>query len=205
MIIHNTFHRMILLPTNRQLFNLTLYIVQNSEFDVVYQKHTNVNVISRQCFSLIASFYVQLHSSASPCQTAIKNMNTILQIYPLQNTKIHKDVMTVPVIANFTAGIRRNLSHHQHWLLLHCGTMHTSSSTLKHIITKKLLNDIHPTLLNQPSYDCTCTICQLSKPTLSARGNLVNKSNFHPFQRIHVDFSFLQSNQFGGLNAGNKS
>ena len=191
-----------------------LYIVPNAVYRKQYKYTGGNKVISRECFSQIAAYYVQLHASVSPRQNAIANMNIILGYLPQQSVKTlplprtinnlqtNNEEELLPIIANFTRASARNLTHHQHWLLLHSGAMHTSTATLKHIIQKQLLRDIHKSLQERPGYDCTCMICRLSKPTLSARGKLVDKTNLAPFQRIHVDFSFFTVQSIRGFTSG---
>ena len=130
--------------------------------------------------------------------TNLPTMNTITTHDYINND----NEVLLPIIANFTQATARNLSHHQHWLLLHSGVMHSSSSTMKHVIQKQLLNDIHPKLLQRPSYDCPCMVCKLSKPTLIPRGKLVDKTILSPFQRLHVDFSFFSVTSIRGFTSG---
>ena len=185
---------------------------KNENFQQQYITHHHCNIISTTCFSIIASYYVQLHKQESPRKIAMRKMNEVLGYVPNQCIKVHDKISTkfgsdkneelLPVIANFTRATARNMSQHQHWLLLHSGTMHTSASSLKHVIKKQLLHDLHPSLLHRPSYDCTCIICKLSKPTLTARGKLCDKTNLAPFQRLHVDFLFFTVTSIRGFTSG---
>ena len=145
-----------------------MYVIQNKNFQQQYITHHHCNIISTACFSIIVSYYVQMHKQDSPRKIAIRMMNEVVGLVSNQYIKVNDKISTrfgmdkneelLPVIANFTRATARNLSHHQHWLLLHSGTMHSLASTLKHVIKKQLLQDIHSSLLHCPSYDCTyCT------------------------------------------------
>ena len=97
----------------------------------------------------------------------------------------------LPFIASFSRASIRKLTPHQHWILLHLGTMHTSASTLEPLIKSDLLKDLPPSLKEISNFDCTCWVCNLRKATKLPRGKIVDCSTLAPFQRLHVYFSFF--------------
>ena len=124
-------------------------VIKHGDYEKEYRDLKQVNVISQSCFSIIAAYFIQLHPKESPRTNAIIAINKVMGYLPLQSTNLptmntitthdyinNDNEVLLPIIANFTQATARNLSHHQHWLLLHSGVMHSSSSTMKHVIQK---------------------------------------------------------------------
>ena len=177
---------------------------------------TRPQVISRSTFDKIVEYTIQLTSPYSPRESAIQSFNTILgtnlrsseatypsQALKLQNRSMHPSnhEILMPIIANFSRATIRSLTPHQHWILLHLGTMHTSASSLEPLIKNELLSDLPPALKEISSFDCTCWICNMRKANKIPRGKLVDCTPLAPFQRIHVDFSFFTVTSIRGFTS----
>ena len=173
-------------------------------------------MIQNSTLTKIIEFAVQLSSPISPRESTIQRMNNVLgntlrhpeATYPSQSLKLqtislhpNNHEMLVPVIANFSRSTLRQLTPHQHWILLHLGTMHSSAATLEPIIQQDLLADLPPSLRNIAKFDCTCWICNLRKATKLPRGPLVDATKLAPFQRLHVDFSFFTVTSIRGFTS----
>ena len=185
------------------------YVVKDANFANQYTNlptRVGTRVISRSVFNKILEYVIQITSPLSPRDQIIQNFNSMLgntirspeATYPSRALKAHhlslhpnNHEIVLPIIASFSRASIRSLTPHQHWILLHLGTMHTSSSTLDPLIKNDLLTDLPPSLKSIASFDCTCWICNLRKATKVPRGKLVDCSELAPFQRIHVDFSFF--------------
>ena len=199
------------LPTNNDTTtsNQPSFYVVN---DTVYPKQYTIlpkaspRVLSRSVFDKILDFTLQLSSPISPRNQTIQNFNSVLgttirspeatypsQALKLQHLSLHPNNQEIllPIIASFSRASIRSLTPHQHWILLHLGTMHTSSSTLDPLIKNELLSDLPPSLKSVTTFDCTCWVCNLRKATKLPRGKLVDCTPLAPFQRLHVDFSFF--------------
>ena len=102
-------------------------------------------VINRSTLLKIIEFTVQLSSPISDREITIQNLNSVLgtklrsaeATYPSQALKLQTLSMhpsnhevLLPVMANFSRASLRTLTPHQHWIMLHLGSMHTSSSSL---------------------------------------------------------------------------
>ena len=187
--------------------------LQNIQADKMNLKPRFINTT---IMTKIIEFAVQLASPISPRELTIQNMNRILghslrypeATYPLQSLKLQTISMNpnnhelmVPIMANFSRSTLRQLTPHQHWILLHLGSMHSSTSTLKPLIQNDLLADIHPSLKNIANFDCTCWICNLRKATKIPRGKIADTTPLAPFQRIHVDFSFFTAVSIRGFTS----
>ena len=75
---------------------------------------------------------------------------------------------------------------------MHLSLLHASPSTMDIMIQRKLLNDIPSSLQKKHRFDCFCHICALRKAKKLPRGKPLNKSNMRPFERLHMDFEFLE-------------
>ena len=173
-------------------------------------------VISHSVLFKIIEYGIQLSSPISSREKAIYNFNAILgngirsaeatylsQALKLQTLSLHphNQEILLPVVANFSRATVRNLTPHQHWVLLHLGSMHTSATTLQHLIKKDLLTDLPPGLKDITSFDCTCWICNLRKANKIPRGQLVDTTPLAPFQRLHIDFSFFTVTSIRGFTS----
>ena len=148
--------------------------------------------------SLIAAYFVHLHPSSSPRETAIQNMNSVTRNHFCLPPTLHTssfpthDSQVVPIITKFTRSYHKSFTPLQEWQhIMHLGLVYTSPTTMKHIIDKNILSDIPPSLHKLYNQHCTCHICSLSKSINKLRSKPVDKSSLAPFQCIHVDFSFF--------------
>ena len=193
-------------------------VTKDASYNITYNntKRQLPRIISNSTLLKIIEYSVQLSSPFSPRETTIQTMNTILgttlrsseathpsQNLKLQNLSLHPSnhEMCLPIMANFSRATIRTLTPHQHWVLLHLGTMHTSASSLQHLINNDLLSDLSPSLKDISTFDCTCWICNMRKATKVPKGSLTDTTSLAPFQRLHVDFSFFSVASIRGFTS----
>jgi hypothetical protein len=177
-------------------------------------QETSTAIFPKNVMSLIAAFYVQLHSINSPREQAIRKMNSLLSI-PYRNLTSPSPMQYIHPSINATSSthlfpvmnkLSRSSSHHlspvQEYIFLHLCTMHSSKSTLLPMLSKQLLTDLPKSLHHQlNSFNCSCFICNLRKADKLPRGNLVDKTQLAPFQRLHIDFSFFTIKSIRGFTS----
>ena len=171
----------------------------------------NENVIAtlpRSVVSHIAAMFIHLHKDVNPRNTAIKQMNGVLNNYlgssdnTLQNIPkepVINDQYLTPVIANFSRSWSRNSSPTHDWIRIHFGLIHASPTMMKNIINKDILTDIPTSLRTKHSFHCSCYICMATKTNKLPRGRSVDKSHLKPFERLHIDFSFFGETSIRGF------
>jgi hypothetical protein len=187
-------------------------IISNPRLETVQQYR-----VPKEALMTIIHFYIDLHPQSSPRATAIYNINMLLnpntsspsmhhltpsinhlaQPSSLPPLKTHESV--VPMINNLYSATKSTVSNQEKYMFLHESLMHSSKSTIKKIIAKKLLRDLPSIKITE--FLCSCDICKLSKPKKLPRGLNWDVSHLAPFQLLHFDFSFFTEESLRGFTS----
>lgn len=210
------------LPTiNNLIMPTTTTVELVSAPSITPTRQPSTLIFPSNVMAKIAEYYVELSTKISPHETAIRNMNILLdnpyksRILPQRPVKLRFDstvnkkypapdpsdqIVIQPSISKLARTTKPSYSALQQWQKLHLAALHISPSVFIPMIRQGTLTDLPPSLLKGiEEWNCTCFICMLQKPHKLPKGKLEDKTNLPPFMRLHLDFHFYNIKSIRGF------